>query len=225
MSATCPAGCGTNSPDGLLCRSCTRKLLSDLRGSASVMGVTELVDNLHVTQARQARSSDSGSNAGPAHERMPLNLGAMERVREIEYRLSTWAMDVTGDKWWPRPGRYIAAEAAGVLVGSIDYIRRHGAVNELIDEITGTIGRARQELDVEPFTRFPVGPCPEDCDRTVFALCPAEGSERPALMACYRIVEGENRPDLGAGFVHNWTSIQFYRVGERIRRKIEGRAA
>jgi hypothetical protein len=102
------------------------------------------------------------------------------------------------------PGRYIAAEAAGVLAGSMDLIRKHGAVSELVDEITHALDRARKSLDVEPFTRFPVGPCPEDCGRTVFAVCPAEGSKRPALMACYLMIKGENRPDLGAGFAHSY---------------------
>jgi hypothetical protein len=220
LSANCPS-CRRAEPSGLLCQSCTDTLVTDLRGNRAVMGIAELVDNLHVVQAKQARGSDSGFKPGPAHERMPLNLGAMDAVRELEYRLGSWAMDVTKDHWWPRPGRYIAAEAAGVLVGSIPAIRRHGAVDELVQEISKAVESARRTLDVEAFTRFPVGPCPEECDRTVFAICPAEGSERPALMACYLIVKGENRPDLGAGFGHSWISSQFYRAGEKIRRKIE----
>ena len=218
--AVCPA-CSTPQDEGLLCATCTRRLTTDLRGNASVMGVAELVDNLHVMQAKLARSSDSGGKAGPAHERMPANLLAGKHVAELEYRLGTWAMDVTSDQWEPRPGRYVAAEAAGVLAGSMDVIRKHGAVNELVDEISKAMDRARAVLDVEPFTRFPVGPCPEDCDRTVFAICPAEGSSKPALMACYLLVPEENRPDLAAGFVHAWNSSQFYRAGERIRRKME----
>jgi hypothetical protein len=220
----CPV-CYAKQAEGLLCTSCTETLRTDLRGNRVVMGVAELVDNLHVAQAKQARGSQEGVKAGLKHERMPANLNAGNLVAELEYRLGTWAMDVTGDKWWPRPGRYVAAEAAGILAGSIPAIRRHGAVRELVEEIGKAIGKARTSLDVEPFTRFPVGPCPEECDRTVFAVCPAEGSQRPALMACYLIVEGENRPDLGAGFVHSWTSVQFYRAGERIRRKMERGAA
>lgn len=220
----CP-NCYGRSDDGTLCGTCTRNLTADLRGNAVVMGVAELVDNLHVAQAKLARGGQSGGKAGPAHERMPANLHAGKLVADLEYRLGTWAMDVTGDKWWPRPGRYVAAEAAGVLVGSMAVIRKHGAVKELIEEIGGAIERARKELDVEPFTRFPVGPCPEECERTVFAICPAEGSSKPALMACYVMRSDENRPDLGAGFLHSWNSSQFYRAGARIRRKMEQQEA
>lgn len=221
MTTTCPADCGAESPDGLLCARCTKELLINLRGNASVMGVAELVDNLHVAMAKQARGTDVGK-AGLARERMPANLNAGRLVGELEYRLGTWAMDVTGDEWWPRPGRYVAAEAAGVLAGSVDRVRKHGAVKDLVEEITKAVDAARRSLDVEPFTRFPVGPCPEDdCRRTVFAICPAEGSTRPALMACYLHVPGENRPDLAAGFIHAWNSSQFYRAGERIRKKLE----
>lgn len=221
MTAECPV-CARPQDQGLLCHGCTSTLVADLRGNAVIMGVAELVDNLHVAMAKQARGGDV-DRAGLARERMPANLNAGAHVRELEYRLGTWAMDVTGDRWWPRPGRYIAAEAAGVLAGSIDYIRRHGAVTELVAETGKAINDARRSLDVEPFTRFPVGPCPEECDRTVFAVCPAEGSSRPALMACYLLVEGENRPDLGAGFAHSWVSSQFYRTGVRIRRKMDQR--
>jgi hypothetical protein len=222
VSAVCPV-CGCESVGSLLCRSCTDTLRTDLRGNRVVMGVAELVDNLHVMQAKQARGSQEVGKPGPAHERMPANLNAGKLVKELEYRLGTWAMDVTGDQWWPRPGRYVAAEAAGVLAGSIQAIRKHGAVKELVEEIGRAIDKARTGLDVEPFTRFPVGPCPEECDRTVFAVCPAEGSKRPALMACYLMAQTENRPDLAVGFVHSWTSVQFYRAGERIRRKMEQR--
>lgn len=120
------------------------------------------------------------------------------------------------------PNRYIAVQAADVLLRHMTDIRKHGAVTELVQEITKAIDRARNFLDVEPFTRFPVGPCPEDdCGRTVYALCPAEDSNRPALMACYLRAGTENRPDLAAGFAHSWTSAQFFRAGERIRRKME----
>lgn len=223
------------------------------------MGVAELVDNLHVAQAKQARGGDTGKG-GVKHERMPLNLGAMDEVRNLEFYLGTWARDLTNDKWRPNgpvrvirrphsapgpycpecdhgscasrrayqhaPTRYVAVQAADILLDRIDKIRKHGAVSELVDEISKAIDRARNHLDVEPFTRFPVGPCPEDdCQRTVYALCPAEGSTRPALMACYIVDRQENRPDLGAGFAHSWNSAQFYRAGARIKRKIEAKEA
>lgn len=251
---TCPF-CRGRSDDALLCGSCTDRFRTDLRGNAVHMGIDELVDNLHVAQAKLARGGDTGK-PGPAHERLALNVGAMDEVRNLEFYLASWARDLTSDTWRPerparavrvqgsppgpfcprcshdscrarrhyltRPGhdRYVAVQAADVLLEHLTEIRRHGAVEELVDEITKAIDRARHFLDVEPFTRFPVGPCPEECERTVFAVCPAEGSARPALMACYLIVREENRPDLAAGFAHSWVSSQFFRAGKRIREKM-----
>lgn len=223
MTATCPV-CYGQSDDGTLCTRCTNSLVTDLRGNAVVMGVAELVDNLHVAQAKLARGGEQLGGGSIKHERLPLNLGAMEAVRKLEFFLGAWAMDVTGEAWWPVQGRYVAVEAAEQLLTeeNLAIIRKHGAVKELVEEITKAIDHARNLLDVEPFTRFPVGPCPEDgCKRTVFALCPAEDSTRPAMMACYLMAQTENRPDLGAGFVHSWNSAQFFRAGTRIRRKME----
>lgn len=253
--STCPS-CYGRSDEGLLCSTCTNRLTTDLRGNASVMGVTELVDNLHVVQAKLARLGEGGKG-GVKHERMPTNIGAMEAVRNLEFYLGSWARDLTGDKWRPHgatravrrafsppgpycltcrhyscgnrrvyefaPIRYVAVQAADVLLDRVDDIRRHAAVRELMDEIDKAIGRARRAVDrPDDYRRFPVGPCPEDdCGRTVYALCPAEDSPKPALMACYLTVTGENRPDLAAGFAHSWNSAQFYRAGARIRRKID----
>jgi hypothetical protein len=261
-AAVCPV-CYGRSDDGTLCQSCTDDFTTDLRGNRVVMGVAELVDNLHVAQAKQARMDGGGHGdtrkGDIKHERMPLQLGAMDAVRGLEFYLGSWARDLTGDKWRPNlrgrrsfraeggppgpfcplcghescrvrrayqtvPGidRYVAVQAADVLLAYMGDIRRHGAVSELIDEVGKALKAGRNAIDVEPLTRFPVGPCPEDgCGRTVFAVCPAEGSKKPALMACYLIVKGENRPNLGAGLAHSWTSIQFFRTGERIRRKME----
>lgn len=259
MSKACPV-CYGRSDEGTLCTLCTSGLVTDLRGNAVVMGVAELVDNLHVAQAKQARLTDQTGKGGVKHERSSMNFGAMETVRNLEFYLGSWARDLTGDKWRPRgpmravrraqsppgpfcptcrhyscgdrrvyefaPVRYVAVQAACVLIDRVDDVRRHGAVKELMQEITKAIDRARDAVDVEPFTRFAVGPCPEDdCARTVFAVCPAEGSSRPALMACYLMMQTENRPDLGAGFVHSWSSVQFFRAGERIRKKMEAERA
>ena len=264
MSGTCPS-CRSQAADDLLCERETNDLRADLRGNASVMGVAELVDNLHVAQAKLARiGAQPGSDAQKGdlkHERLALNLGAMDAARHLENILTSWARDLTNDKWRPRgdlrikrntlggpgpfcpaclhescaarrifqftPSRYVSVQAADVLLANLTEIRRHPAVDDLVDELTRAIGAARQSIDrPDQFSRFPVGPCPEDfCSRTVFALCPAEDSERPALMACYLKVDGENRPDLGAGFMHSWTSVQFYRAGARIRAKMEQDAA
>jgi hypothetical protein len=224
MTASCPA-CYGLARDGLLCGICTRNLTTDLRGNDAVMGVAELVDNLHVAQAKLARiGGGSDSRKGDTkHERLALGVGAMEACRHLEAILGSWAMDVTGETWWPVQGRYVAVSAAEQLLDEIDAIRAHGAVNDLMDEVRKAIHRARDVVDLpERFSRFPVGPCPEiadngqPCERTVFALVPGEESTQPALMACYRMVLDERRPDLGAGFAHTWQTHQWLRAGRRI---------
>lgn len=171
----CPA-CHAPQDQGLLCASCTGRLVTDLRGDADVMGVAELVDNLHVAMAKQARiGSSSSSRARPrplvaededgdhklAHERLPINLGAAAALADLEFYLGTWAKDVTGETWWPGPGEQPAVSAAGALLGDMRAIRRHGAAGELVEEVTKSIGRARRIIDRPIDLRY-IGPCLAD---------------------------------------------------------------
>jgi hypothetical protein len=112
--------------------------------------------------------------------------------------------------------RDVSGAAALVLLEEIDAIRRHPAAAELHDEVISAIRQARNEAD-RPANRttFPVGPCPEDtetgpCPGEVVAFIPTE-DERPSWLRCQ------------ADEAHRWSSIQFYRVGERIRRRMEAR--
>lgn len=208
MTATCPS-CYQPQGEGLLCTVCTSRLTTDLRGNASIMGVAELVDNLHVAMAKQARIN-GGSNAKPrprpktaegedgnhklAHERLPINLGAAAALADLESYLGTWAMDVTNDQWWPERERWevaravtkgdvgpfhdrcghpscermrmtwrvdvdpIPVQAADALLDHMPEIRRHGAVAELVDELTKVITKARRVIDRPVEMRY-VGPC------------------------------------------------------------------
>lgn len=172
MTATCPS-CFGRSEDALLCTVCTSRLTTDLRGNASIMGVAELVDNLHVAMAKQARIN-GGGNAKPrprpktaegedgnhklAHERLPINLGAAAALADLESYLGTWAMDVTNDQWWPTPGELAPVSAADALLDHMPEIRRHGAVAELVEELTKVITKARRVIDRPVEMRY-VGPC------------------------------------------------------------------
>jgi hypothetical protein len=137
------------------------------------MGVAELVDNLHVAMAKQARIN-SGTQTKPrprpkvaeqedgshklAHERLPINLGAAAALADLESYLGTWAMDVTDERWWPAPGEFTAVSAADALLEHIPEIRRHGAVTDLIEEISKVIDKGRKIIDRPQDLRY-VGPC------------------------------------------------------------------
>lgn len=116
MTATCPA-CYAKSTNSLLCSACTRALTIDLRGNASVMGVAELVDNLHIALAKEARLTAASGHETIKHERLVINVGAMEDLRHLDAILTSWARDITNDQWWPgtkgRRARRIDGSAPG----------------------------------------------------------------------------------------------------------------
>jgi len=153
--ATCPCGCGQRQDLGLLAASCTARLERELGDVAS------LVRELDVTLSRQARISVGGkSGKGWAHEKLPIHEGARQAGDVLANTLTTWARDVSGDpqSLGLAPGRPPAVQAAWILLGSINEIRRHPEVKELVDEITSGIAQARHAVD-RPADLAYVGPC------------------------------------------------------------------
>jgi hypothetical protein len=206
VTATCPV-CSRPQVDGLVCHACCSTLEYELRD------VPAVVAELDVTLAKQARME--GGKAGLASERNGYHQGASLAADYLQNTLTTWLRDVAPDHnvMWSRD---VSGAAALVLLEEIDAIRRHPAAAELHDEVISAIRQARNEAD-RPANRttFPVGPCPEDtetgpCPGEVVAFIPTE-DERPSWLRCQ------------ADEAHRWSSIQFYRVGERIRRRMEAR--
>jgi hypothetical protein len=209
MTATCPS-CFGRSDDALLCTTCTSRLTTDLRGNASIMGVAELVDNLHVAMAKQARIN-GGTNAKPkprpkmaegedgshklAHERLPINLGAAAALADLESYLGTWAMDVTDEGWWPDPNEHAAVSAADALLDNVPAIRRHGAVAELVEELSKVINKARHVIDRPVDMRY-VGPClaPAGGGKCGNDLYIGPGAETARCAECGTTHEVANRP-------------------------------
>ena len=209
MTAVCPS-CFGRSDDALLCTLCTNRLITDLLGNASVMGVAELVDNLEVAMAKQARIGGGGSakpkprpktaegedgNHKLAHERLPINLGAAAALADLELYLGTWAMDVTDEAWWLTPGERTAVSAADALLEHIPEIRRHGAVAELVEELGKVIGKARRVIDRPVDMRY-VGPClaPVGGGQCGNDLYVGPGSETVRCTECGTTHEVANRP-------------------------------
>lgn len=213
MTATCPV-CGAPQDQGLLCHACTLCLERDLGDVAAI------VADLDISLSRQARIGNSSGSGGLARERTPINVGAMQVADNLGNVLTTWARDLLetdNGRWTTQLAASLTptVTASRALLLMIPTIRRHPAVNELVDEITDAIAQARRVVD-RPANRtiIEVGPCPEqdedgaDCSGQVYAFIPTE-DDRPSRMQCR------------ADDAHKWTSIQFYRVGERIRRKME----
>jgi hypothetical protein len=164
----CPS-CGCEQGAGLLCARETdllEKALGDVRW---------IVTELGVTMSKQARMGTPGKG-GLARERSPLHLGALEASDTLGNVLSTWMNDVIGGQI-----RLPSTEASWVLLANIPDIRKHPAVEELLDEITDAIEQARRAVD-RPADRAYLGQC--------YTELPGEDGE---LVTCY--AEIWSRPD------------------------------
>jgi hypothetical protein len=168
---TCPS-CGCEQGAGLLCAADTARLERDLGDVAAI------VADLDVTLSKQAKIGTASGPGGLARERSPLNVGAMNVAGDLANTLLTWSRDVSGESWWPTEAQFMVAggrtnAAAAYLLSRVDEIRRHPAVNELVDEISDAIAQARRVVD-RPADRIYLGQCmvetPDDEGRLVTCL-------------------------------------------------------
>ena len=167
----CPS-CGCEQGAGLLCARETdllEKALGDVRW---------IVTELETTLSKQARMGTPGKG-GLARERNPIHLGALEASDTLGNVLTTWARDVGQFELLGHERGPIFASA--FLLGSINDIRKHPAVEELLDEVTDAIEQARRAVD-RPADRMYLGQC--------MVELPGEDGE---LVTCY--AELWARPD------------------------------
>lgn len=162
---TCPL-CGCDQAEGLLCHSETSALERDLGDVAAITA------ELDVSLSKMARIGTPGK-AGLARERMPYNQGASIAAGALENTLTTWVRDLTHDQWRPGLGHNASTAAAAHLLMLVPEIRRHPAVDELVDQIADAVRQARHAVD-RPADRQFVGPCmmenPDDDGRLVTCL-------------------------------------------------------
>lgn len=148
---TCPV-CGCEQPDGLLCHDDT------LRLEQALGDVRSIVEDLDIALSKQARIGTPGKG-GLARERSPINLGAMEAADTLGNVLTTWIRDVRPDTDnWRHLFPLTTVHAARLLLSSINAIRKHPAVAELVDEITDAVEQARRAVD-RPADRQYLGQC------------------------------------------------------------------
>lgn len=150
MSAVCPA-CDRPQTQGLLCHGCTSTLEYELGD------VPAVVAELEITLSRQSRVG-SGGKGGLASEKTPIHSGAMLAADYLQNTLTTWARDVSGETFVPGVGVPPSHAAAMFLLMSVNDIRKHPAVAELVDEVCESVRQARRCVD-RPADRQFVGPC------------------------------------------------------------------
>lgn len=173
MTATCPS-CGCEQGAGLLCAQETDRLERELGDVAAI------VAELDVTLSKQARIGTAGVS-GLARERTPINVGAMQAADNLGNVLTTWARDVAEVGFLAQHSTSPARAGARILLNHVTLVRRHPAVNELVDEITDAIHQARRAVD-RPADRQYLGQCmaetPDEDGRQV--TCLAEIWARPS---------------------------------------------
>jgi hypothetical protein len=156
MNAVCPV-CGCGSVDSLLCHADTSALERELGDVAAI------VAELDVTLSKQARIGNASGPSGLARERTPVNWSSSDPRWVLGNVLSTWARDVSGETWRPTQTEAMVRggatkSAARFLLSEVPLIRRHPAVEELVDQITDAVRLARRTVD-RPTDRQYLGTC------------------------------------------------------------------
>jgi hypothetical protein len=170
----CPV-CSSAQSLNLLCSACCDRLERDLRA------VPGLLVDLDTAMSKQARIG-SGSGGGLANERDGMGFGAMQAHDDLANCLVFWAADVTQKHQavyanTMRP----SAAAAAALLASINEIRRHPAIEELLPGIIGGIDEARRTID-RPAEREYLGTClVDECRAEVWARL---GTKQTACREC-----------------------------------------
>lgn len=144
MTTTCPS-CGCHQPEGLLCWQCSEAVLT------MWAAVPELVDQLQVAIAKQAKIGGGGkAGKGSAHERLPINLGALAVRDALMVEVRLWA-------------------------GSIDEVRRHPKAAEIVRDLGRVVKDAYRTIDRMQDRQY-LGTCFYEEDG---ATCHAEVWARP----------------------------------------------
>jgi hypothetical protein len=128
-----------------------------LRLERALGDVAAIVRDLDVTISKQAKIGNASGPGGLARERSPLNWGAVSVADDLQNTLTSWARDVA-PQWRANYPAAPSITASRILLFHIDAIRRHAAVNELVDEITDAVEQARRVVD-RPADRVFLGAC------------------------------------------------------------------
>lgn len=102
MSATCPS-CGCVQPSGLLCSDDTAAL------QVMLAAAPQLIDQLQVAIGKQARLTSVGKAAkGSAHEKTPINFGALAVRDALLAELALWGDDTAAIRRHPQAAEIVS---------------------------------------------------------------------------------------------------------------------
>jgi len=215
----CPQGCDAEPPQGvILCHGCKRKLEGFLADCES------LRQELVVTLTRQ-------DTIGPAAEKtkklaatdspFPYNAAASAALDGLKATLVSWVLCIADEQGVWLPADSIAALSSWLVV-RINYLARHEAAGEILDEMRQVTKWATSAINLpRDRGRVHVGPCPElepsddpdavngmtPCPGEVTAFFPTDPDLRPVMMCLHE------------GCTHGeriWPAEQWARLGERI---------
>lgn len=186
-----------------LCAGCTTRLRRELRS------VPELVEDLHITLARQDRLTARQNGRG-SDTPIPWKDPASVALADLHAYLTSWVRCVSEETGLTIAHlRDTSPACAAWLLHRLPLVRHHQAAGELLAEIERSATKARAVTDLPPnSSRFLVGPCPEideegaHCDGQVWANIPTT-TDVPALLRCRTCTT-------------SWDTTRWYRAGERI---------
>lgn len=208
-SHLCDTRCGRPAPGVTLCDDCVNAVLAALndicaRATDHHDGspLPNLVDELHITLTRSARTTSGRVGGRSAGTPLPWHEGAGDAVRRLKSALGTWASrlhlmyaraypdstDPTG--FFVPPPDFIGTldSLAAWLLRHPDWIRRHPDAADLHADITSAVDDAWRVIDRAP-DRWFAGPCSvENCPGFVFGDPEAEDGSCTLCGATYNMV-------------------------------------
>jgi hypothetical protein len=161
-----------------LCRNCIDKVRRDLTILPALY--EECGDRLMPVQRNWVTEKVTGSRS----QAIPFDTVAAEARSEIMETLASWSALVVSERRMVRVPRRTAAALASFLLRHLDWLTKHFAAADFVDEVSKAAHTARSIEAGRP-TGFEVGPCVHPgCDSTIHALIREDGSSMTTQVRC-----------------------------------------